>query len=421
MEFNFIYIETYGCTANKNNAEILAGLCKEAGLDIISKPELADIIIVNACIVKTPTEEKIRHRIKQLKKLNKPIIISGCFSSLLDLDVIFLANIKDILKLLKQIEYDSLNEKQLEEFVKKKKEIKLLLPKFTSDKQGITQISEGCLGNCNFCITRFAKGSLFSYPEERIIENVRNDLSKGCKEIWITSQDNAAYGLDEGKQNLPELLEKITQLKYFFKLRIGMMNPNNVLTILPELIEEYKNKKIYKFLHLPVQSGSNKILKAMNRFYTKEDFIKIVDAFRKEIPEINISTDIITGYPGETEEEWKETIELIKETRPDILNITKFWPRKLTPLAKKKQEKTASKRAKQLMSLHLSINEEKNKKFIGKIENVLVYDKGWEGTFLARDKDYRQIIVKSEKNILNRFIKVKITEAKPHYLIGRII
>jgi len=418
MDFNFIYIETYGCTANKNNAEILAGLCKEAGLDIISKPELADIIIINACIVKTPTEEKIRHRIKQLKKLKKPIIVSGCFSTLLDLDVIFLANIKDIIKLLKQIQYENLDKKQ---FIKKKKEIKLLLPKFTEDKQGITQISEGCLGNCNFCVTRVAKGKLFSYPEEKIIENIKNDLKKGCREIFITSQDNAAYGLDENKSNLPDLLNKILKLKPFFKIRIGMMNPNNILPILNDLIEIYKDKKIYNFLHLPIQSGSNKILKSMNRFYKKEDFIKIIEKFRKEIPDITISTDIITGYPEETEKDWKETIEIIKQTKPDILNITKFWPRNLTPLARKKQHKDASKRAKELMDLHLKLAKEKNKKYLDKIMTVLVYDKGWKGNFLARDKNYRQVIVKSNENLKNQFIKVKIKEVMPHYLVSELI
>ena len=415
MELNFIYIENYGCTANKNNAEILAGLCREAGLDIISKPELADIIIVNTCIVKTPTEEKIRFRIKQLAKLNKPIIISGCFTSLTDLPFYFLANIKDTTKLLKQIEEETADKKK---FSKKTKEVKLLLPKFTPDKQGITQISEGCLGNCNYCITRFAKGPLFSYPEEKIIENIKSDLSKGCKEIWITSQDNAAYGLDEDKKALPELLKKIIQLKGFFKLRIGMMNPNNLLPILNEIIEIYKDKKTYNFLHLPVQSGSNKILKAMNRKYTGKDFIKIIEEFKKQIPDITISTDIITGYLGETEKDWQETLELIKQTSPDILNITKFWPRKFTPLGSKKQGKQASKRAKQLMQLHLKLAEEKNKQFIGKIMIVLVYDKGWQGTFLSRDKNYRQVIVKTKEKLRNKFVKVKITEIKPHYLIA---
>jgi MiaB-like tRNA modifying enzyme len=326
----FAYIETYGCTANKNNTEIIKGLVKTSGLEITNNPEIADIIILNTCIVKEPTEKKIESRISELLNKNKKIIIAGCMPDVRheklkhkNIYLISNKNIKQISSLIKSIEQGSYSK---EKFLIQKNEIKLCLPKYPDKKRiGITQISEGCLGNCSFCLTRLAKGKLFSYPQEKIIQNIKSDLSAGCKEIWITSQDNANYGLDEGKRKLPKLLSMITELKGRFEIRIGMMNPENILPIIDELIELYKNKKIKKFLHIPVQSGSSLILNKMNRKYTAEDFEKIVEKFRKQIEDIVIWTDIIVGFPGETEDDFSKTLEIISKTKPDFVNVNRFW------------------------------------------------------------------------------------------------
>jgi len=346
MQPQFIYFETYGCTANKNNTEIMKGLVRQTGLELTNNPDIADLLVINTCIVKEPTEKKIERRILDLRKeyKDKPIIIAGCMpevrtnSRILQQKNLYLLgthHIKDITKLIRKIFQGKYRE---EEFLKKRNEIKLCLPKIPKIKKiGITQISEGCLGNCSFCIVRLAKHSLFSYPQEKIIENIKQDIKEGAKEIWITSQDNASYGLDEGKRKLPELLKKVLELKGNFKVRLGMMNPSNVLPILPELLKIYKHKKMKKFLHLPLQSGSNKILKKMNRKYKVSDFIKIVEKFRTEIPDLVFWTDIIVGFPGETDEDFKKTLEIIKKIKPNFINISRFWRRKGTEAAKLKQ------------------------------------------------------------------------------------
>jgi len=272
----FFYLETYGCSANQNNSEIISGILTTAGLSRVSKPELADISIINTCIVKAKTEEKIKHRIKELaenKKEKYKIIVAGCMPEIPELrkqlqqkNIYFLGtrNLKKISSLVRSIFENKYNE---DKFLIGN-EIKLNLPKIPENKIiGITQISEGCLGDCNYCIVKLAKGRLTSYPQDMIIESIKKDLQQGCKEIWLTSQDNANYGLEKGKRELPELLNKILKLKGNFKIRLGMMDPNNVLPILEELIELYKHEKMFKFLHLPLQSGSNKILKEMNRQY----------------------------------------------------------------------------------------------------------------------------------------------------------
>lgn len=425
--FKFIYIETYGCSANLNNSEIIKGLIRQAGLDFTDNPIIADLLIINTCIVKEPAEKKIEARIQQLLTLNKPIIVAGCMPDIRhkklqgkNLYLLSNKNIKQINNLILAIQE---NKYQESKFLIQKQEIKLCLPKVSEIKKiGITQILEGCQGNCSFCITRFAKGKLFSYPEEKILENIQADLKNGCKEIWLTSQDNAAYGLDNKERKLPELLKKILDLPGKFRIRLGMMNPNNILPILPELIRIYENEKMYKYLHLPVQSASNKILKLMTRNYQVEDFLKIVHAFRKEIPNITLATDIIAGFPEESEQDFLASFNLIKEIQPEQLNVSKYWAIKGTKASLLPQipVKLAKQRAEIIMQLFNKIIKEKNQQLIGSEQEVLVYD-SFGNNYLARTQNYKLVAIKSEKNILGKIVKVKILSLEQNHFLGEII
>jgi threonylcarbamoyladenosine tRNA methylthiotransferase CDKAL1 len=423
-----IYFETYGCTANKNSTEIMKGLVRQRKLEITSNENYADLIVINSCIVKEPTQEKIRKRIQDLLEKGKKVILAGCMPRLnqklfqeyqgRQLFLLDTSQIKSLPDLIKDIYDNNYSDK----YLRQRKEIKLNLPK-SSDSPliGITQVSEGCLGECNYCIVRLAKGKLFSYPQERIVDSIKKDLESGAKEIWITSQDNASYGLDQQKYLLPNLIKKVLNLRYRFKLRIGMCNPNNILPILEELIEIYKHPKMFKFLHLPIQSGSNKILKEMNRKYTKEDVLRIINKFKKETPNITISTDIIVGYPGETEEDWKQTINLIEEIKPEFLNRSNFAPRPNTSAEKLQQipEEIMTKRATQLMKYHLKICNENQQKYLGEELKVLIDSKGFENTWLGRADNYKLVAVQSKEKLLGKNINVKITKLSPHYLIGK--
>lgn len=309
-------------------------------------------------------------------------------------------------------------------YLKHRNELKINLPKIPFEKRiGITQISEGCLGECAYCIVRLAKGKLFSYPKEKIIESIKKDIESGCREIWITSQDNASYGNEEGEYLLPELLKEVLELKGNFLVRIGMMNPNNILKILNELIEIYNHKKMFKSLHMPIQSGSNKILKAMNRFYKKEDILKIIKEFKKQIPDITFSTDIIVGFPDETDKDFNETIDIIKEIQPEILNRSNFGKRPGTPAEKLEpiSPDEMKKRATELMNLHLQICNENQKQWLGKQAKVLIDKKGFENTWLGRADNYKLFAVQSKENILGRFVNVKVKKILPHYLIGEVV
>lgn len=424
-----IYFETYGCSANKNSSEIMKGIVKSAGLNLIENPERADFVVINSCIVKEPTEAKIKKRINDFLKMGKKVILAGCMPRLNEKKLTHIGNlflidtsqIKNIVNLIKDIRDGSYD---FDKYLKKRNEVKLNSPKISEEKIiGITQISEGCLGECKYCITKLAKGKLFSYPVEEIVKSVKSDVDAGCGEIWLTSQDCASYGNNDEKYLLPELLEKIVSLKGEFFVRVGMMNPNNVLKILPELIEIYKSKKMFKFLHLPIQSGSDKILKEMGRNYKISDAMKIIREFKKNFPESVIATDIIVGYPGETEKDFEKTYNLIKEIKPEILNSSKFWPRPHTPASKLKQvdRNIVINRVSESMKLHLEICNKNQQKWKNLTTEVLIDKKGFPGTFLARDKNYRLFGVQTtDKNILGKIVKVKVKKVLPHYLVSEI-
>jgi len=303
-------------------------------------------------------------------------------------------------------------------------EEKVLLPKIPINKLiSITQILEGCLSSCSFCKTKLAKGDVFSYTQDKILKSIESDLQNGAKEVWLTSQGNECFGMDRGQQELPELIEKITNLKHRFKIRLGMMNTKDVLPITNQLIDSYKSDKIYKFLHLPVQSGSNKVLKDMRRPYTIEEAKHIIEKFRYEFPDITIATDIITGYPTETNKDHQLTLDFIQEIKPDVLNLSTFSKHKNTPAQDLKDLpiKTIKKRNKETMNLHRQTAFENKKKFLNKITKVLVNKKISQDLFEARDKNYNIVLINSDENILGKTLEIKITQLGVHHMVGKII
>lgn len=422
----YYYIESYGCSANQNNSEIAEAKLISAGFSKTNIPEQADIIIINTCIVKTKTEQKMLSRIEKFK--NKKLIVMGCMPNLFAKKIKAIApkagliGTNDIDKIVYAIRKIFENKEAI--YLSNTKKCKASMFKNRKEKIiGITQISEGCLGNCTYCITKLVKGKLYSYNPEEILKSIKRDLVSGCKEIWLTSQDNAAYGKDIGI-NLVYLLKQIIKLPWDFKLRIGMMNPNNVLEFLDDLLEVYEDEKIYKFIHLPLQSGSNKILVDMKRQYKVEDFIKIIEKFRKKFPLISISTDVIVGYPTETEEDFNETFELIAKIKPDFLNISRYGKREGTEAAKLKMldAREVMKRTKKLMILHKRIALEKNIALKDKICNVLVNSKK-RGDFLARDENYRLFVIKTKQklDLIGKNVAVLARSIYPHYVIAEFV
>jgi len=416
-----IFIESYGCSASLSDSEIMAGLLKEKGFEIVDSPKKSNLNVINTCIVKSPTEQRMIFRINELTKLKKPLIVAGCMpktskkiigrinpnASIIGPDSI--ERIADVV--------NATIEGKKTIFLKDFRKPKICLPKVRSNPViGIAQISIGCLGNCSYCSVKFAKGKLSSYPKEKIVEEVKTAIGNGCKEIWITSQDNSCYGKDIGS-SLPELINEISKIEGEFFVRVGMMNPLHLKCILDDLIHSYKSEKIFKFLHLPVESGGDRILSLMRRGYNTKDFSNIIEKFRKEISHLTLSTDVIIGFPGESEEDFRQTIELIKEVKPDIVNISKFGARPGTEAQKLKQlDRTIlNERAKFLHDLVKEISLEKNKKWIGWKGKFLVDEKVKNG-FVGRNFAYKPIFIQRNEKIFGKIIEVEVKGATKNSL-----
>jgi MiaB-like tRNA modifying enzyme len=392
-------------------------------------PESADFLLVNTCGVKRQTEDRVLWRLRSLSLLNKPLIIAGCLPRI-NLPAIKRAapgysavlDPHSVDQILTALEKAKLGEKNMTFFSEKPK-IKADLQKVRVNRSvEIVQIAEGCTGSCAFCCTRFARGRLFSYPKETIVERVKEAVSGGAKEIWITAQDTGAYGKDIGT-NLAELLEEVCGVEGKFFVRVGMMNPFHVPEILNRLIKAYKDEKVFKFLHLPLQSGDDEVLRLMNRSYSVDDFKKIVHSFRREIPRLTLATDIICGFPGEDEQAFRRSMELIREIKPDVLNISKFFPRPKTPAESMKQLPLweVKERSRKMTELFRGICLERNQAWLNWNGEVIVDEKGKDGSWIGRNFAYKPIVVRSEEELIGKFLQVRVKEAYPIYLLAEIV
>jgi len=421
-----VYLKSFGCPTNLADGEVIAGCLSEAGYDIVERAQSADILIYNTCAVKSPTENRMINILRRAPR-DKRLIVAGCLP---------LINFE---RLKAQVRFDGMvgpapgsriveavrrvgrGEKVV--MLKKDSKPSLGLPKIpVNSVTGIIPINYGCLGACSYCCVLLARGRLRSYQTNEIVERTKRDLASGAKEIWLTSQDTACYGKDIAT-NLADLLRRICEIQGNFFIRVGMMTPNQALEILDDLIEVYKNEKIFKFLHLPVQSGDNEVLRLMNRFYAVEDFKRIVYSFRKEIPKITVATDVICGFPGESQTAFERTMGLIKEIQPDVVNISKFFPRPHTPAKKMKPlpPQEVKERSKQMAELSRRISLGKNRDWINWEGTILVDERGREKSWIGRNFAYKPVVIKAEGFLLGKFLNVRVIRVFPTYLEADVV
>ena len=418
-----IFLETYGCSTNISDSEVMAGLLEQAGFMLVDRICDADVIIINICSVKLKTQYKTLTRARNLmvKYPHKKLIFAGCLSDNVCDDLMRLikknkstASFVDTHNIGKIVEVTELlvGGKSVEIFGKKDN-VKICLPKKRKNQViSIVPISSGCVSSCSYCIVSRIKGGLFSYPVEDILREIHQSIDSGCREIWLTSQDTAAYGLDvQEKSALPALLEKISSLNGDFKVRVGMMNPNHVITVLDELISAFKSDKVFKFLHLPVQSGNDTVLNNMDRKYSIKEFKNVVKTFRKTFPMITVATDIICGFPGETEEQFDDTLKLTDQIKPDVCNISRYGALKGTKAALMKQVPgiEIKERSKKMTVAFQKAALETNKKWIGWKGKIIIDEKGKNSSSVGRNLAYKPVIIEGS-HPLGKEIKVEITD-----------
>ncbi|MDV0445494.1 tRNA-2-methylthio-N(6)-dimethylallyladenosine synthase [Methanimicrococcus sp. At1] len=453
-----IYFETFGCSANQASAETMRGIIRNTGFDFSSEAE-ADVYVCNSCTVKYTTEQKILHKIRQFGEQGKDVIVCGCMPEV-QLDLILNANpeafivgvrsvngLRDVL--LKISGRTAVQNAEAEAETKTAENHNpnpldyvpvrissaspdgfLNLPKIRYHENiHICQISTGCRFGCSYCIVRLARGDLISFPPEEIVRDVQTAVAEGCSEIWLTSQDDSQYGMDFSKESpyadirLPALLKQIADIPGDFKIRVGMMNPFSIKPILSELIDAFNHPKIYKFLHIPIQSASEDVLKTMNRHYSMKDVDEIIAAFKERFPDLTLFTDIIVGFCGETDADFEETTDWVQKYKPDKINISKYSPRpgtKAFPM-RNLDSRILTARSRELTELTDKLKQETKNERIGNIEDVFISKYGKESGVLARTADYKPVVLNEKGLKPGMTVKAKIVEATPGYFIGELV
>ena len=403
-----VWIEAYGCSANVADSQAIAGALSTNGFEIAKPDESHDLNIIVTCSVKDTTEHKMMSRIKALSMTGKPLIIAGClakteteklqrlFSGASFLGPRSLTKTVSCAKAaisgMKSVELEDADGRD-----------KLNIPKVRINPVvSIVQIAVGCLSECSFCQTKLAKGQITSYRIGDIMHAIEEDTREGCREIWLSSTDNGCYGFDIGT-DIIELLRKCELTPGDFRIRIGMMNPMYLGSLKPRLIQLLEeSNRIYRFLHIPVQSGSERILRSMKRGHTVKMYKDIVKSFRDRCHDITIGTDIIVGFPGESEKDFEDTLDLISESKPDIVNCSRYGARpgtSATLLEGRLTSEVAKDRSARIHELATKISRERNMKWIGWRGNIII-DEVDQNFIQGRNYAYKPIFIrKGESNI----------------------
>lgn len=400
-----IYIESYGCTANQADASAMREAIAAAGGKLVDSAADADAIIINTCAVTHYTSNAMLRAIARHK--GRRVIVAGCMAATQPelLDGCERADAPGALPVLHMLGLEGDN----------------AIPLTMSGRTAVVKIADGCLGRCSYCIVRRARGELRSRQPCEVVAAVRRAVMAGAAEIFLTAQDTGAYGKDID-HDLPGLIGQIDDIGGDFKVRVGMMNPFSIRDFEPRLASALQLPHVYRFAHIPVQSGSDRILQLMNRPYSAEEYSALIDRLREDVPGITLSTDYITGFPTETDDDFRLTMDDLRRNRPLKVNITRFSPRPGTPAADLPGVPGTVKKARSraLTMLHHEITSAFMRAAAGSTRPVLVTEKGRQGTVVARDGSYNMVVL-PEDLPLGTTVEAAISGAGTTYMIGNVL
>ncbi|MHA2071205.1 MAG: tRNA (N(6)-L-threonylcarbamoyladenosine(37)-C(2))-methylthiotransferase [Candidatus Thorarchaeota archaeon] len=428
MEDPTFYLETYGCSLNKADSDLIVGRLNGLGAAQTPDIEMADLIVLNTCGVKEPTEDRIVHRLEELGNQSIPVIVAGClprisldriqraiprFAALLGPQSI--ETLGDVANRVLNgergiVHLDSDYESKLRFFEGPPNSVICTIP-----------ICEGCLGSCAYCAVRFARGSVRSYSVAEIHSVVERCVHLGYGEIRLTSQDAGVFGHDSG-ETLVELLRNVDHIEGEHRFRLGMFNPNLVLDTIDDLVTVMESAHFFKFFHVPLQTGSDSLLMDMGREYSVAEWTDIVSKIRSKIPRATVATDIIVGFPGETASDFEETVNLLQSIRPEVVNISKYGDRPGTVASKAKDKVDTSvkkDRSRQMSSLVSDFVIEINTSWIGWSGEAIAVETGSRGGIICRNFAYKPIILHEEVELGSTF-KVEVTASERTHLLGQI-
>jgi len=433
-----VAFEGYGCTLSYGESRRTRGLAEEAGWETTDNASSASVVVIHTCTVIGRTERSMLRRIDNLAMSGRMVLVAGCLPRAqaevveeLEEDLIMAVlgqEPKDVVAALGKVDPSLLEDPM---FLPPVDPHTGSRPDPARRTDAIVPIASGCLGRCSYCITRHAWGALKSSPVEQVVAQARGWMDQGFREVQLTAQDTGAWGRDLGDdQRLPDLVRAVASIDDApgeYRVRVGMLNPDSLELIFEEFVEVLRLPRVYRFVHLPVQAGSDRILDLMVRRYTVAEWEDLVVRLRKAVPDITLHTDIICGFPGEEDEEFDATLGLIKRVRPDVTNVKAFSPRPRTEAATmegavkgavmKQRTRRATTLVEQTSQKALSFHE-------GDEVEVLVTEVGKAGTntMMARDGRYNTVVVADAEGLeVGRLAKVRLLEARGVYLLGEMV
>ena len=397
-----VHIETYGCAFNMADSEAMAGLLRREGYALADRPEDADLVILNTCTVKDRTFHHFRKRLDALRRRG-PLVVAGCIPKVYArsewLDGVALVGpdaLGGIVEVVAGV-LDGAAPRALDASEDAARPSRAECPTLRRHAHiEILPIAAGCLGACRFCQTRLARGRLRSFPPDVLIERARRAVDEGVRELWITAQDTGAYGRDTGGPTLPELLGRICAIEGDYRIRVGMTNPNWVAHNPDAWLEAWAHPRLFRFLHMPVQSGAERVLRAMGRSHGVEEFETVAAAFHERFPDLGLMTDAIAGYPTETDEDFEATLALLERVRPAAVNRSRFSARPHTPAARLDPlpVSVVKERSRRLNDTVRRLARAYHEARVGRTERVLTSETSLKGpTTLARNDAWRPVVL----------------------------
>ena len=431
------HITTFGCQMNEHDSEVIDGLLTERGFSSVRERKDASIVIINTCSVRDNADKRFFGTLGQLKKRKESdpsfiVCVCGCMMQqqrVVDtikakypwVDVIFGTNsIHHIPELIEKVASEK---EKVVDIIENTEEIVEGLPaKRLFDHKALVNIMFGCNNFCTYCIVPYTRGREKSREPEAIVAEVKGLVADGVKEIMLLGQNVNSY--DGNGTSFAELLKMLNDVDGLERIRFMTSNPKDLSD---ELIEAFTVcDKLCKNLHLPIQSGSNRVLKRMNRKYTREDYLKLIEKLRKTVPDITLSTDIIVGFPGESNEDFEETLSIVKEVEYDSAFTFIYSIRKGTPAEKFEdqiEESEKHRRFDLLVNAVNEISEKKNKAYQDRVEKVLVdgVSKNDKSTLTGRTDGFKLVNFAGKKEMIGSIVDVKITDAKTFSLFGEVV
>ncbi len=425
---------TLGCKVNQYETEAMAEAFENAGYELVDFEEVADVYVINTCTVTGLSSRKSRQAIRRAKQLNSRSIVAavGCYpqtareevESIPEVDIV--AGTSDRLKLLEYVERFRNGEGRISavsNIMKKHDFEDLKIERYKGRTRAFLKIQEGCNQFCSYCIIPYARGPIRSRPSEEVIREVRKLVEAGFTEVVLTGIHIASYGRDQGQVRLLELIKLIHEVEGIQRIRLGSIEPTMITGSF--VAEAAQMEKLCPHYHISLQSGCDETLARMNRKYSAADYKKAVDILREQIPDVAVTTDVMVGFPGETEEEFKKTYQFLEEIRFAKMHVFKYSPRKGTPAATFENQVDGTvkeSRSARVMELSDRCALEFNSRYAGR-EMPVLYEhevKDSRGLYEGLTPNYIRVLAKADTGIVGDIVTTKLIRAENDFIIGEI-